>query len=275
MGPLGASGMMASVKTASTSGSDPPDSSQGPRERGPAPPNPYGLFSTVDGLGTVAAPLLAGFAVTLIALVLQVETDLRWPSLSLTLLGVAAVLLLQTVQLAARARGYAITPAQVRDWFPDLDRQVERRAVVNWELRHHQACWRALVARARWRYNLAIVSLLLGIAAMLVPAEAARLTTARWCAIAVVLAGAAAEIAVLLTGWGGRRRHRWLRRVTVRLFGWVTAPTPPVPPPPFPIRSVYGGSARSVPATGSGETSPRPASGGTAGADSGPSQRPV
>src|SRR5580698_9548658 len=79
---------------------------------GPTPPDPYGLFATADGLGGVAAPLLAGFAITMVALVVQIASDLRWPDVSLVLLGAAAVLLLQVVQLSARARGYAVTPAQ-------------------------------------------------------------------------------------------------------------------------------------------------------------------
>lgn len=125
---------------------------------GPSPPNPYGLFATADGLGGVAAPLLAGFAITMVALVVQIADEVRWPDVSLVLLGAAAVLLLQVVQLNARARGYAVTPNQAREWYADIEQNPARLRVVNWELRHHMACWRDLVRRARARYYAALVT---------------------------------------------------------------------------------------------------------------------
>ena len=130
----------------------------------PAPPDQYGAFAAVDGLGGVAAPLLAGFAVTLLALVVQVEGQLRWPDAVLALLAAAMVLFLQVVQLNARARGYAVTPAQATEWYDDMA-EPDRRAVVYWELRHHHEAWASLVRRTRTRYNLGIVALRDGFAA--------------------------------------------------------------------------------------------------------------
>jgi hypothetical protein len=40
-------------------------------------------------MGGIAAPLLAGFSLTLLGLVIQVEDELRWPDLALLLLSVA------------------------------------------------------------------------------------------------------------------------------------------------------------------------------------------
>ncbi len=125
-------------------------------------------------------------------------------ALSLILLGAAAILLLQVVQLNARARGYAVTPAQVQEWYPDLEHRPGRRRVVNLELRHHAACWGDLVRRARIRYNIAIVALLCGIAVLLVPEDGAKLTAARWAAVSVIVFGAFAEVAAMLAGWARR-----------------------------------------------------------------------
>lgn len=204
-------------------------------EVGVRPPNPYGQFATVEGLGGVAAPLLAGFAVTMVALVVQIVNDLRWPDVSLMLLGAAAVLLLQVVQLNARARGYAVTPAQAREWYPDIERNPARLLTVDWELRHHLECWRDLVGRARWRYNLAIVLLLCGIAVLLVPKHAAELTVTRYLAIAIIGFGAMLEIAGIIADWSGRAPggSAWSR--LPGLLRWAAPPDPPVPYPPFPV----------------------------------------
>jgi hypothetical protein len=201
---------------------------------GPTPPDPYGLFATADGLGGVAAPLLAGFAITMIALVVQIASDLRWPDMSLVLLGAAAVLLLQVVQLSARARGYAVTPAQAREWYPGIEHNPDRARVVNWELRHHMECWRDLVRRARGRYNLAIVSLLSGIAVLLVPRKSAELTAVRGLAIAVVGLGAAIEAAAVVADWGRIAPAGSVRSKLPGVLRWAAPPVPPVPRTLFP-----------------------------------------
>jgi hypothetical protein len=201
--------------------------------RGVRPPNPYGQFATADGLGGVAAPLLAGFAITMVALIVQIVDDVRWPDVSLVLLGGAAVLLLQVVQLSARARGYAVTPAQAREWYPGIEHDPARAGVVDWELRHHLDCWRDLVRRARWRYNVAVILLLCGIAVMLVPKKAAELTAVRGLAIAVIVGGALIEMAAVLADWGSRAPDESARSRLPSLLRWAAPPDPPVPPEPY------------------------------------------
>src|SRR5262249_37867362 len=139
-----------------------------------------------DSFGGGAAPLLAGFAVALVALIIQISDALRWPDLALVLFGIAATLFLHVVQLTARARGYAVTPAQVREWYEDYT-DPERQRVVTWELRHYRACWLFLVRRARVFYNFAMMALLTGIGTLLVPGRNSQFTLLRWVAIAVVI----------------------------------------------------------------------------------------
>jgi hypothetical protein len=188
---------------------------------GPTPPDPYGLFATADGLGGVAAPLLAGFAITMVALVVQIASDLRWPDVSLVLL--------QVVQLSARARGYAVTPAQAREWYPGIEHNPDRARVVNWELRHHMECWHDLVRRARGRYNLGIVLLLGGIAVLLVPRKSAELTAMRGLAIAVVGLGAVIEAAAAVADWGRKAPAGSVRSRLPSVLRWAAPPVPPVP----------------------------------------------
>ncbi|MEJ3746692.1 hypothetical protein WEI85_25815 [Actinomycetes bacterium KLBMP 9797] len=197
----------------------------------PPPPEPYSAFATVEGLGGVAAPLLAGFAVTLIALVAQIAPALRHPDAALLLFAASAVLFLQVVQLNARARGYAVTPGQVREWYPDAD-DPERHRVLAWELRHHRDCWAYLVRRTRLRYNVAILALAVGLMVMLIPTGG--LGLARAAAIAVLGLFTLVEILELVDqALHGRPGGRIVS--TLGRFARAVAPSdPPVPRPPFP-----------------------------------------
>jgi MFS family permease len=134
-----------------------------------ARPTPYGAPAAVEGLGGIVAPLLAGFSLTLLGLVVQAEDDLRWPDLALLLLSLAVVLLVLVVQFAFRARQHATTPAQAKEWWPDFDHDPERQQRVYQELAVYAACHAWWTTRARALYNTAVCVLLLGLAVVLVP----------------------------------------------------------------------------------------------------------
>lgn len=197
------------------------------KARWPSPPEPYGAFTAVDSLGGVAAPLLAGFAVALIGLLIPGAESLRHPDAALLLFAVAAVLFLQVVQLNARARGYAVSPAQAREWYPDFD-DPDRQEVVAWELRHHRECWAHLVRRTRTRYNVAILALTAGLMVALVPRGA--IGTLR--VVAIVVFGLFAVLEVLELA-GGRRHWRRMPAVVRRIVHAVAPADPPVPRPPL------------------------------------------
>lgn len=203
-----------------------PDSPSRRRLTGPVPPNPYGAFAAVDGLGGTAASLLAGFSITLIALVLELSRAVRWPDLGLLLLALAAVLFLQVVQLNARARGYAVTPSQAREWYADLA-DPQRQAVVDAELRHHRECWSYLVRRTRFRYNLGILTLLSALLVVLIPRD--QMTPWRVVAIGVVAAGIGMEgLEILDVALRRRRGHPVVRRLR-QVLRWVVPTDPPLP----------------------------------------------
>jgi hypothetical protein len=200
-----------------------------PPPRPPGAPDPYGAFGTVDSFGGAAAPLLAGFAVALVALIIQISGALRWPDLALVLFAVAAMLFLHVVHLAARARGYAVTPAQVREWYDDYA-DPDRQRVVAWELRHHRECWLFLVRRARIAYNSAMLALLTGIGVLLVPRQNGQLTVLRWIAVAVAALAVLSEVLEVADQVLKRRRPRG---TLARITGWLAPSDPPVPRPPF------------------------------------------
>jgi hypothetical protein len=197
--------------------------------RPPGAPWPYGAFATVESFGAAAAPLLAGFAVTLVALIIQIADQLRWPDLALVLFCAAATLFLHVVHLAARARGYAVTLDEAKQWYADYDTDPERRDAVAEELVHSRACWLFLVRRARFFYNLAMFALLAGLGVLLVPRPGGLGNVLRWVAIGVVAAAAAVEALELVDQW--LRRHEDVsRRVSIvaRIIRWAAPSDPPV-----------------------------------------------
>ncbi|GAA5195754.1 hypothetical protein GCM10023322_63120 [Rugosimonospora acidiphila] len=201
--------------------------------RPPGAPEPYGAFATVDSFGGGAAPLLAGFAVTLLALIIQISAALRWPDLALVLFGLAATMFLHVVQLTARAKGYAVTPAQVREWYDDYADPDRQRAVA-WELTHHRECWLFLVGRARVFYDCAMLALLVGVAVLLVPRHTRELTPLRWAAIAVAGLAVLAEILEMVDQvLKGRGSRRGPLASLARITGWLAPSDPPVPRRPF------------------------------------------
>jgi hypothetical protein len=167
-------------------------------------------------MGGIVAPLLAGFSMALLGLVIQVEDDLRWPDMALLLLSVAIVLLVLVVQFTFRARQYAATPSQVKEWWPDFDHNPERQQRVREELAVYLACHRWWTTRARGLYNAAIGVLLLGLAVVLVPTRP--ISPLRGASIAAVLAGLGVEVLLLAAGWLLAPPRAGLRQ---RLPGWM------------------------------------------------------
>jgi hypothetical protein len=194
----------------------------------PGAPWPYGAFATVDSFGGGAAPLLAGFAVTLVALIIQIADALRWPDAALVLFCLAATFFLHVVHLAGRARGYAVTVDDVRGWYDDYDSDPHRREAVAQELVHARRCWLFLVRRARFFYDVAMFALLGGLGVVLVPKGPGVL---RWIAVAIVALAALVEVLEIVDQWLRRREDPVVRRpVVVRIIRWVAPSDPPVDP---------------------------------------------
>jgi hypothetical protein len=144
-----------------------------------------------------SAPLLAGFAITFIGLILGSEIRMYWPNVTLAALTGAAMLLIFSIQLAFTARidylPYSEFEAQTR-LIPGQDSYVRREYVAS--LRRH----RKLVRWAGATYNLGIAALLAGIAAALVPSgTAGHIDTQRVLAIVIAALAAIAEIIWTLT----------------------------------------------------------------------------
>jgi len=160
----------------------------------PRMPMPLGYSAALENVGTTAAPLLAGFAFTLIGLVVTSSNALAQPALALLLLlVVASLLLIGTVQFAFNARRYYIPPGDylslVQMTPDDITEEELRREYSDWLLEHGK-----LLDRARATYNAGIVFLLAGVAVVLIPpGQLADVPLLRLIAAGFVFAGAVVE----------------------------------------------------------------------------------
>jgi hypothetical protein len=113
-----------------------------PHEVWPFPGHP-GFRRSMDGAGTVAAPLLAGFSFTLLVLVVPTFADERTtinrtggvqvirqheafsaaPELAALLLLLAGLMLVFSIQAAIFVRYYNHSPADLKEWYPQYFRQ--------------------------------------------------------------------------------------------------------------------------------------------------------
>src|SRR4051812_27581507 len=82
-------------------------------------PSPLGQPQAVENGSSVAAPLLAGFALALSGQILVQPEKLRWPDATLFALAVSVVLLVLAVQLGFEARRWRTTPDELLSWYPD------------------------------------------------------------------------------------------------------------------------------------------------------------
>jgi len=160
-------------------------------------------------MGTIAAPLLASVSIALIAIVLGNVTSYRWPNIVLLLLALAAAGFVASVEFAFMARQHAITPDELEGWWPDHDKP-ERRTMLRREQRFHVQRFEAWADRARRAYSAAILALILGVAALLLPPGISllHLPIGRVSVIAVALAAFLAEFVwVAVSTYRDRHPH--------------------------------------------------------------------
>jgi hypothetical protein len=169
-------------------------------------PAPYGYAAAIDGFGSVAAPLLAGFAIAVVGITvpLTFASPVRYPGTAIGFTALAALMLLASVQCSMWAREYAVTPSDMLEWWPDsagppTDRaaRLEDLRVTQWRYATIAGTW---LSRARLTYHMGIVSLLVGLLVILVPKV---WTPSRVAAVCLVGIGIAVEL-----GWSFAPSHR-------------------------------------------------------------------
>jgi hypothetical protein len=161
--------------------------------RWPAP-GYYGAASALDSMGSVSAPLLAGFSLSITTIVLTTSDALRWPGITAAFSTFAALALIASVQFAFWAKQNVATPSDMREWWDDADTPAGRPFRIT-ELKRYRTVYKAYSRRARWAYDLGIVALLASLASALAPPIHATQPLLRWISAAVVLIAVIVEVA--------------------------------------------------------------------------------
>lgn len=173
-----------------------------PDGRHPSGPSRLAYSDAMNSVGTVAAPLLAGFALASITGILTAAEHFRWAGLAALILTAAAVLLVAALECNLNARTYAwplhTEPAPLVAWAAepepspgDPDDPVYRAAVL--------ARWTTWTRWTRLLYNAGIVALFASLSCALVPPAHDPTAGYRWVAAVLVLVACLVEI-----GWAVR-----------------------------------------------------------------------
>ncbi len=175
-------------------------------------PSPLGYGPAIDAMGNVAAPLLAGFSVATLGIVLTAEQSLRWPGAVLICLTAAAAFFVMCLQCGFHARQHLYSPADAAAWWEKSDLEA-RRDDIQAEQEHDYQIWLIWMNRTRRLYNFGIYALWVGIGIALVPPSRESMAEAscRWAAVGVAVAALLAEL--LWSGVPAARRSFRHRRI--------------------------------------------------------------
>lgn len=191
-------------------------------------PSPPGVIAALDSTYSVAGPVLAGFASTIVALVAPAPTSFAagWIVLDLALISIGTLLI--AIQISFHAKAAWATPQEFLDWFPmaRIDGVALNELRIKQRFFARQWFWYQL--RARRLYHVGMLSFLATIAALVAPADWSVLPSLDFAGVVPFLIGIAF---VLLEVW-------WL--VSLRIDDWpfrhlFVAPDnvdEPDPPPP-------------------------------------------
>jgi hypothetical protein len=164
-------------------------------------------------MGTIAAPLLAGFSLAAMVQTLTISaSEARWPDAALLLFMLAAVLFVTSVQAMFWARQYQTNPPEIMAWWPDATRP-ERLKLLRNDQKWHAAGFRMWANRARATYSAALLCLLAALTIIAVPAEShgqGQGPFLRWLAVA---AGGAMFIAEAIWITGSFTKVKWIARL--------------------------------------------------------------
>jgi hypothetical protein len=146
-------------------------------------------------MAQIAAPLLAGFSLTLVGVIAASPEKFRWPGADIMALVVPIVLFVACIQFGYQARGYLYSAAEVKAWLPDLPVEALKDQQAG-----HFGKWGKWNRWAERTYNLAICVLALGVALTVAPSGGGtRQDGFRWAASAIALVAGAAEAAWIVS----------------------------------------------------------------------------
>ncbi|QNE75059.1 hypothetical protein F0344_10950 [Streptomyces finlayi] len=158
----------------------------------------------------VAAPLLAGFSVASIGLILTSQESFRWPGVTLLLLTLSAILLVTSVQFGITYQKYYYSLADVQSWWTDEEIESNEKVIAR-EQADDFAEWRKAAWGAMACYNMGITLLAASLATSLapLPGDDSALESLKWTCVAIL--GQASLIAVIFGVSTAYKIHRVIR----------------------------------------------------------------
>lgn len=157
-------------------------------------PFPYGYFASIISGSTVAAPLLAGFSFSLLALVVSAPENLRYPTASETCFVVAGAAFIAAVQCGYSAQQWVFAPGDAEAWNPAAS-EAWRESIE----RLHTAAFHLWAGRFRVFFRIGTLALFAGLVLALIPESS--LTWQRAVPILAMAIGLAGEIAWICANW--------------------------------------------------------------------------
>ncbi|MEU5962061.1 hypothetical protein ABZ777_12730 [Micromonospora parva] len=157
---------------------------------------PLGTTDAFRSMGTVAAPLLAGFALATLAVLLTSGVNVRLAGPATFALALAAAMFVFCVQFTVTGLLYSASPAERSGWQPtanDTDVAERMRRVQ----RRDYLLQGKYLFRARLTYDVGIVSLLAALLALVTPHD---WLSWRGAAFAVVAAALTVEFVWVIAG---------------------------------------------------------------------------
>jgi hypothetical protein len=170
-------------------------------------------------VGTVVAPLFAGFSFTTVVVVSDNAVNFRWPGLTMLVLTIAVLVLISTVQCAYRTRV----------WYAQAKRHSDLKLIL-WKYRDPWKMGDFYREWTRRAYNWGLIFLLGGLALTLPPKDGSNIQADfRWSAFGLALLVCSWQLERVVKQW-----ILWLLRAPKRLQrpGWFWPPADKWPSSP-------------------------------------------
>ncbi|RKR92928.1 hypothetical protein BDK92_7416 [Micromonospora pisi] len=163
---------------------------------------PLGRTDAMRAMGTVAAPLLAGFGLATLTMLITGDRPPRLGTVGIVAFAVGSTLFVFSIQFTFAGLLYAATPAERMAWEAG-DEPVSAAAAARASDVQQKDTWLAdrYFRSARSTYDAGILAHLCGLAAILVPRDG---NAGRWIATGVVLAAIAVEVVWIVSAHRGR-----------------------------------------------------------------------
>lgn len=135
-------------------------------------PSPAGYSAAMDVATTTAAPLLAGFSMTIIVLVSSRAAKLTYPGATLLCVTVGVTMFVASLQCGFTARQYLYSASDVSAWMGEnILKKKGNEDLLKDEQGEDFFEWKRWIAKARIFYNIGILSLSASIVTIVLPAD--------------------------------------------------------------------------------------------------------